>query len=118
MTGETINNELDFKWKNLIQILQKHFGKKPDLQAILFLIGIQELGLGNKQYSKEEKQDLINIATCRILAISDHYKLLAKDKDNWPIWELNKKLPNLSLSEQEEYLKWHVIYYFSDIYEI
>ena len=37
-------NDLFVRWMNLEQKLVERFGKKPDLEAVLFLIGIQEYG--------------------------------------------------------------------------
>src|SRR3954462_1268139 len=52
----------DRKWNALLEDLNDLIGKKPkDLNAVLFLIGVQELGQGNKNFSKEEKQDLMHI---------------------------------------------------------
>ena len=37
--------------------LQKDIAEDIDLKGVLFLIGVQELQMGIKEYSKEEKQD-------------------------------------------------------------
>ena len=47
--------ELRVKWSKLMSILGKSLGKRPkDLNAVLFLIGIQELGKGVQEFTKEE----------------------------------------------------------------
>ncbi len=51
-------NDLFVRWMNLEQKMVERFGKKPDLEAILFLIGIQEFGQLKEKYTKEQKQDL------------------------------------------------------------
>ena len=48
------------KWRTLVNKLADDFGEEPDLQAMIFLIGVQELGRGPQKFSKEEKQDLRN----------------------------------------------------------
>ena len=58
---------LEEDWPVLIDKLRTLFEKKPDMNAILFLIGIQELGKGSQRFSKEQKQDLMHIAICKIL---------------------------------------------------
>lgn len=105
--------ELDRTWAALLSFLEKSVGKKPkDLNGVLFLIGVQELGKGNRFFSKEEKQDLMHIGICKALSYSGYYELLGQDKDGWPHWQLVKKLPHFDLLEQEKLLKMHVIEYF------
>ncbi|MCU0450730.1 MAG: hypothetical protein MUC97_12960 [Bernardetiaceae bacterium] len=99
-------------WETLTDSLSGHFGKKPDLNGVLFLIGVQELGQGPRNFSKEEKQDLMHIAICKVLSYSGFYELKGLDKDGWPHWEGVKKLPFLDLLSQEKMLKAHVIEYF------
>ena len=109
--------ELERNWQSLRQSLQKAIGKKPkDLNAVLFLIGVQELGKGRKVFSKEEKQDLLHIAICKVLSYSGFYKLEGIDEDGWPHWKLVKKLPHFDLLEQERLLKMHVLEYFNQEY--
>jgi hypothetical protein len=107
--------DLDFdkKWQALLHQIQLSIGKKPkDLNGVLFLIGVHELGTGKKTFSKEEKQDLMHIAICKVLSLSGYYVLEGTDSDGWPHWKLIKKLPHFDLLEQEKLLKMHVIEYF------
>jgi hypothetical protein len=105
--------DLERHWQSLLGLLEKSLGKKPkDLNGILFTIGVQELGKGAKFFSKEEKQDLMHIAICKVLSLSGYYELEGTDKDGWPHWKLVKKLPHFDLLEQEKLLKLHVIEYF------
>lgn len=107
--------DLDFerKWQALIRSLHQSIGTKPkDLNSVLFLIGVQELGSGTRRFSKEEKQDLMHIAICKVLSLSGYYKLEGLDKDGWPHWKLAKRLPHFDLLEQEKLLKMHVLEYF------
>jgi hypothetical protein len=110
--------EQERKWNGLLEDLNDLIGKKPkDLNGVLFLIGVQELGLGNKNFSKEEKQDLMHIGICKVLSLSGYYILEGLDKDGWPHWKLVKKLPHFDLLEQEKLLKMHVMEYFEQEYE-
>jgi hypothetical protein len=105
--------EQERKWSSLMMDIHKIVGKRPkDLNSVLFLIGVQELGRGNKTFSKEEKQDLMHIGICKILSLSGYYELQGADKDGWPHWKLIKKLPHFDLLEQEKLLKMHVVEYF------
>ena len=109
--------ELARDWQKLLDDLGKIIGKKPaDLNAVLFLIGVQELGKGKKTFSKEEKQDLMHIAICKVLSYSGFYELEGLDEEGWPHWKLKKKLPNFDLLEQEKLLKMHVMEYFKNEY--
>lgn len=107
--------DLDFerRWQALLGLLQQTIGKKPkDLNGVLFLIGVHELGRGPKTFSKEEKQDLMHIAICKVLSLSGYYQLEGLDEQGWPHWKMIKKLPHFDLLEQEKLLKMHVIEYF------
>jgi len=105
--------ELQQTWSSLMRSLTEMIGKRPkDLNAVLFLIGVQELGKGNKRFTKEEKQDLMHIGICKVLSLSGYYELEGLDEDGWPHWRMKKKLPHFDLLEQEKLLKMHVIEYF------
>ena len=105
--------ELDRKWQKLLIQIEASLSKKPkDINGVLFLIGVQELGLGFKLFSKEEKQDLMHIAICKVLSLSGYYELEGLDEQGWPHWKVIKKLPHFDLLEQEKLLKMHVLEYF------
>jgi len=105
--------DLERKWHQLLQKLGEVVGKKPaDINGVLFLIGVQELGQGKKVFSKEEKQDLMHIAICKVLSLSGFYELEGLDEQGWPHWKLVKKLPHFDMLEQEKLLKMHIIEYF------
>ncbi|WPP48120.1 hypothetical protein [Catalinimonas niigatensis] len=105
--------ELEKKWYKLMGLVEEMLGKKPkDINGILFLIGVQELGKGFQHFSKEEKQDLMHIAICKVLSLSGFYELEGIDQQGWPHWKLIKKLPHFDLLEQEKLLKMHIIDYF------
>lgn len=105
--------DLDRNWHALMQEIERMLGQIPkDLNGVLFLIGVQELGKGHKLFTKEEKQDLMHIAICKVLSLSGYYTLEGLDEDGWPHWKLIKKLPRFDLLEQEKLLKMHVMEYF------
>lgn len=107
---------IDKSWEDLLSQLQELLGKRPsDINAILFLIGMQELGVGPKRFSKEAKQDLMHIAVCRLLSQSGYYSFDGYDKDGWPQWTLIKPIPHQDLLTQETFLKEHIIRYFDTI---
>ena len=106
------------KWNSLLEDLNDIIGKKPkDLNGVLFLIGVQELGKGNLIFSKEEKQDLMHIGICKVLSLAGYYQLEGIDADGWPHWKVIKKLPHFDLLDQEKLLKIHVMEYFEKEYD-
>jgi hypothetical protein len=106
------SNDLFVRWMNLEQKLAERFGKKPDLEAVLFLIGIQEFGEIKGKYTKEQKQDLMHVAVCSLLSQSGYFELDSMDADGWPHFRQLKSMPSLGLREQEDFIKDHVLLYF------
>lgn len=110
--------EINIKWKELQEKLAQDFDSDtPDLKVVLFLIGVQELGKGPGKFSKRQKEELMHIATCRLLSEMGFYELEALDQDGWPHWKLVKQIPAYAGLEQEMLLKSLAISYFADIYE-
>ena len=109
------DGEVTRKWLALRNKLREVFGKKPkDLNEVLYLIGMQELGKGNQEFTKEQKQDLMHIAICKVLSLSGYYESEGHDDDGWPHWRNIKPLPHSDLLEQELLLKEHIIEYFEN----
>lgn len=108
---------IEDKWNRLVKFMSEKFsdGKEElDLQAILFIIGIQELGQGYRDFSKDEKMDLLHIAICKLLSKYGYYEFDKKDDDGWPHYNVNKKMPPLSPKKQGELMKEAVIAYFEE----
>jgi hypothetical protein len=105
-------DDLQQRWWNLEAQLVERFGKKPDLETVLFLIGVQEFGDIKEKFSKEQKQDLMHIAVCSLLSKSGYYELEKVDEDGWPHFKQLKALPTLNMIEQENFIKDHVLLYF------
>ena len=105
--------DFDARWETLMLEMEARFGKRPDLNALLLLIGIQELNQGLTIFTKEQKQDLMHIATCRLFSLSGHYERTHVDEDGWPHYKLLRPVPFANLKEQERMLKWHVLEYFN-----
>jgi hypothetical protein len=105
-------DDLQQRWWNLEAKLVERFGKKPDLETILFLIGVQEFGDIKEKFSKEQKQDLMHVAVCSLLSKSGYYELEKVDEDGWPHYKQLKALPTLNMIEQENFIKDHVLLYF------
>lgn len=105
--------DIQKQWVELLYKIKEVTGKRPaDLNAVLFLVGVQELGKGASSFSKEEKQDVMHIAICKVLSLAGYYELEGLDEDGWPHWKLVKKLPRFDLLEQEKLLKIQILEYF------
>lgn len=96
-----MNKELDKEWEKVAQFTQHRFGEKLDEQTILFIIGLQELGLNKQNFKKEEKLDIIHIGLCTVLSPYGYYKIIGKDNDGWPHFKNIKKLPNNVYGESQ-----------------
>ena len=108
------NDDLQQRLWTLEAKLVKTFGKKPDLQTILFLIGIQEFGDIKEKFTKEQKQDLMHIAVCQLLSPSGYYELEQVDVDGWPHFKQLRPMPDMNAFEQENFIKDHVLLYFEN----
>ena len=105
--------EVNQKFKALQERLASDFDSEiPDIKVILFLIGVQELGLGPKKFSKRQKEELMHIATCRLFSEMGFYELEGLDQDGWPHWKLIKPIPAYTLLEQEMLMKSLIVGYF------
>jgi len=112
-----IKDDLQQRWWNLEAKLVERFGKKPDMEAILFLIGIQEFGDLREKWTKEQKQDLMHIAVCTLLSQSGYYIMEGLDEEGWPHFKQLKPLPEFNVYEQENFLKDHVLLYFEQVFK-
>ena len=82
------------------------------MEAVLFLIGLQETGFIQDKITKEQKQDIMHVAVCTLLSQSGYYLLEGKDEDGWPHFKQLKEIPAYQLIEQENFLKDHILLYF------
>ncbi len=109
--------ELDFEWLRVQHIVRKAMRREqlPDLNTVLFLVGIQELGRWKKGFSKEEKQDLMHIAVCRLLSYEGYFEFVGRDADGWPHWRQVLEMPRRDTTAQETLLKILAVRYFKEL---
>ena len=100
------------RWRDLLKTLEARFSGPVDLNGIIFLVGVQELGQHAREFKKDEKVSLMHIAICVLLAPYGYYKELGRDADGWPHFERVKDLPPLNEKEQERLMKEAVQDYF------
>lgn len=115
----TQNNatNLKDKWEYLVEELTQQFseGDILNLDGIIYLIGVQELGQGKRQFKKDEKVNLMHIAICKLLEPYGYYEFDFFDKDGWPHYRILTDLPNLKPGEQTVLMKEAIIYYFDAV---
>ncbi|MCB0699618.1 MAG: hypothetical protein H6551_09280 [Chitinophagales bacterium] len=101
------------RWQAVQALLLERFGKVPDLEGILYLIGINEVGVYPAgKFTKEQKQDLMHVAVCTLMAKEGYYEFTGRDGDGWPHFKPIKEIDVPGLLGQEVYLKQRVIEYF------
>jgi len=110
-----VNFELEKKFKEAIAPLSDQIGETPDLQSVMFLIGVRELGSGVKTFKKDEKLNLMHIAICTVLVPYGYYEYQGEDEDGWPHYENIKPLPPLNDGEQQLLMKEAIINYFKGL---
>lgn len=108
-----MDHDVELRFQEVTKKLNATFDGDLDVQSILFLIGVNELGQGYKDFSKSEKTDLIHIAVCTILEPAGFYEFEGNDDDNWPHFKLLKELPVLNDREQQHLIKEAIIDYFN-----
>ncbi len=106
--------QLKERWDLVVEKLSKQFadGDDLDLDAIIYLIGVQELGQPHKEFKKNEKLDLMHVSICRLLEPYGYYKFDFIDDQGWPHYEMKEKLPTLKAGEQSVLMKEAIVEYF------
>ena len=103
------------RWYHVRNRVRDEFGDRPDINAMLFLIGINELGVVKDVWEKEEKEQLMHVAVCRLMSEEGYYTFTYTDDEGWPHYELNTAIPKVSLKEQDELLKRKIVEYFENL---
>jgi hypothetical protein len=108
------DNQLKERWEILVGKLSDQFsqGEDLDLDAIIYLIGVQELGKFHQTYKKDEKLNLMHIAICRLLEPYGYYEFEFFDNDGWPHYKVKEELPPLKAGEQSVLMKEAIVNYF------
>lgn len=106
--------KLKERWDLVVEKLSNQFadGELLDLDAIIYLIGVQELGQPHRSYKKNEKLDLMHIAICKLLEPFGYYTFSHFDEDGWPHYIVKEQLPVLKAGEQTILMKEAIVDYF------
>ncbi|GAA4935691.1 hypothetical protein GCM10023314_05030 [Algibacter agarivorans] len=108
------DEQLKERWEMVVQKLSDQFadGDTLDLDAIIYLIGVQELGQLEKTFKKDQKLDLMHIAICKLLKPYGYYELDFVDEEGWPHYKTLEALPYLKAGEQSVLMKEAIVNYF------
>ena len=108
------DEQLKQRWELVTKKLSNQFadGETLDLDAIIYLIGVQELGQLDKPFKKEQKIDLMHIAICKLLTPYGYYELDFIDDEGWPHYITKEALPFLKAGEQSVLMKEAIVNYF------
>ncbi len=104
---------LEQSWSEVVSKLERRFGGGLDLQAILFLIGLQELGMGYQELKKDQKVEVIHISVCALLSQWGYYEFIGHDAAGWPHWKETGKLPSLNAKQQDRLIREAIVEYFA-----
>jgi hypothetical protein len=106
--------QLKERWGELVEKLSVQFsdGDPLELDAIIYLVGVQELGQYHRKYKKDDKLDLMHIAICRLLEPYGYYEFDFFDEEGWPHYKIKEELPSLKAGEQAVLMKEAIVGYF------
>ena len=109
--------ELKENYDNLMVVLAETFGdgEQLNLDAVIYLIGVQELGQGAIEFKKDDKVNLMHIAICRLLEPFGYYEFDFYDEDGWPHYKTLEELPTLKAGEQTVLMKEAIVLYFKTL---
>ena len=108
------DQELKDRWELVTSKLSKQFadGDELEMDAIIYLIGIQELGQIHRTFKKDQKLELMHIAICKLLEPYGFYEFDFVDDDGWPHYKVKEQLPHLKAGEQSVLMKEAIVNYF------
>ena len=99
-------------WQILQEKLKERFQQELDTDAIIFLIGLQELGKPYRKYKKDEKLEIMHVAICTLLEPYGFYQYEGKDAEGWPHWTLKEEIPHLEAKHQHRLMVEAIVDYF------
>ncbi len=113
------DERLDQRWEAIQQFVEERFQREPTIEAILFLIGVQERGRGYEpDLQKDVKEALVMEGTYTVFEKVDLYRHAGMESDGSWIWERTTDLPeDLSSDEQEKLLRLAIVRYFDEVFD-
>lgn len=110
------DEQLKIRWETLVTSLSNKFadGDTLDLDAIIYLVGVQELGQIHRTFKKDEKVNLMHIGICTLLEPFGYYEFDYFDTEGWPHYKILEQLPPLKAGEQSVLMKEALVLYFME----
>ncbi|MBL6665394.1 MAG: hypothetical protein ISP66_00135 [Flavobacteriaceae bacterium] len=112
--NESRDKKLKERWETLLVLLSERFsdGEALDLEGVLYLVGLQELGQVHRKMKKDDNVNLIHVGICSVLEPYGYYRFDFFDDEGWPHFELLEELPPLKPGEQSILMKEALVEYF------
>ena len=104
----------NLRWQKVLDFFKSKFtdGESPQMDTILFLIGVQELGMIKPSFTKDEKLNLMHVATCKLLEPFGYYEFDRMDEEGWPHYKPVKVLETDKI-QQEQLMQEAIVNYFT-----
>lgn len=109
-----LEDEVEKEWESTLKKIHTRFGADIEMEGIIFLIGVQELGKGYQKFKKDDKLNVMHVAICSLLEPYGYYEFGGKDEDGWPHWKINEQLPPLKPGHQKALMKQAITEYFRE----
>jgi hypothetical protein len=112
--NESRDKKLKERWETLLVVLSERFsdGEALDVEGVLYLVGLQELGQVHRKMKKDDNVNLIHIGICSVLEPYGYYRFDFFDDEGWPHFELLEELPPVKPGEQSILMKEALVEYF------
>ena len=112
--SQSRDQKLKDRWNHLNTFLSGRFsnGEPIDVEGVLYLVGLQELGQVHRKMKKDDNVNLIHIGICTVLEPYGYYRFDFFDEEGWPHFELLESLPVLKPGEQSILMKEALVEYF------
>ena len=112
--NQSRDQKLKERWEKLVAVLSDRFsdGEALDVEGILYLVGLQELGQVHRKMKKDDNVNLIHVGICAVLEPFGYYRFVYIDDEGWPHFELLEELPPLKPGEQSVLMKEALVSYF------
>lgn len=101
--------DLQQQWLIFESRLTEKLGQQPDFDAILLFVGIKEACLPPKKLSETEKINLMQMAVCTVLVPARYYELFWVEDSGWPHYTQLQRLPEMTASAKEVFLKPYIL---------
>ena len=114
LKNQSRDKKLKDRWDRLLTVLSERFsdGESLDVEGVLYLVGLQELGQIHQKMKKDDNVNLIHIGICTVLEPYGYYRFDFYDEEGWPHFELLEALPPLKPGEQSILMKEALVAYF------